>query len=174
MTGDPSAPAIDQALVRVDLATGAVQRTVPAGGQATFVTHVGSTLVASVQHVGDDPLKPRRLVALDWRTGRVLLRRGFDGPVDHLVTSGQDLWALQVRPGALLHLDPATLAPVASPLPLPGGRMLDIAAGAGYLWVTAADDGEVVAHRHGAGARSSASASAGRPPAWWSPATASG
>jgi YVTN family beta-propeller protein len=144
VNGDPLAPAVNQALVRVDVATGAVQQTVSAEGQATFVTRVGSKLVASVQHVGDDAFRPRRLLALDWRTGRVLFRRGFDGPVDHLVSSGNDLWALQVRPGALLHLDPTTLAPVASPLPLPGGRMLDVAAGAGHLWVTAVDTGELL------------------------------
>ena len=39
------------------------------GGQATFVTRVGNSVVASVDHVGDeDGLGPSRLIALDWRT----------------------------------------------------------------------------------------------------------
>ena len=55
-----------------------------------------------------------------------------------------DLWALETRPGALLRLDPLTLAPTAPPIRLSSGRAFDLAVGGGYLWVTAADAGEVL------------------------------
>ena len=69
------------------------------------MTRVGNAVVASVQHVGDDARGPSRLIALDWRTGRLLVRRGFEGPVGPLAGSGEDLWALELRPVTLLRLD---------------------------------------------------------------------
>ena len=124
------------------------------GGEVSSLAHVGERLIASVKPVGDDGFGPRRLVALDWRTGDVLAlgeshlddtdAREFDGPVDQVVQAGNALWALEVRPGRLLGLDPATLAPSSAPIPLSRGRTLGLAAGGGYLWVTAADAGEVL------------------------------
>ena len=70
--------------------------------------------------------------------------REFDGPVDRVVRVGNALWALEVRPGRLLRLDPSSLAPSSAPIRLPSGRTLGLAAGCGYLWVTAADAGDVL------------------------------
>ena len=84
------------------------------------------------------------LAVLDWRSGAVLGRRWFDPPVDQTVLRGSDLWALEARPGALLRVDSRTLEPTSAPLPLTPGRTLALASGAGYLWVTAADAGEVL------------------------------
>src|SRR2546426_412893 len=67
-----------------------------------------------------------------------------DGPVDHVVQAGNAVWALEVRPGRLLRLDPSTLAQSSPPIRLSSGRTLGLAAGGGYLWVTAADAGEVL------------------------------
>ena len=110
--------------------------------------HVGERLIASVKPVGDDGFGPRRLVALDWRTGDVLSlgeshlddtdAREFDGPVDQVVQAGNALWALEVRPGRLLRLDPSTLARVLrsdSALERP-----DAGAGRGR-WVSLGDGG---------------------------------
>src|SRR5207253_3148012 len=97
-----------------------------------------------VRPVGDSGFGPRRLVALDWRSGLVLAPRDFDGPFDHVVRAGDALWALEARPGTLLRLDPSTLAPAGAPIRLASGRTLGLASGAGYLWATAADAGEVV------------------------------
>ncbi len=141
---DAQPPVRDRPLLRLDLASGTVQRSFFPGGQASSVVHVGNRLLASVAHIGSDGLGPSRLVALDWRTGRLLTRRGFGGPVGSLAIDGKDLWGLQTKPGALLRLDPLTLSPTAAPLPLSEGRTLGLAVGAGYIWVTAADAGDVL------------------------------
>jgi streptogramin lyase len=144
LNGDPQRPAGDQPLLRLDLFTGAVARTVHLGGEVSYLAHVGGKLIAAVRPVGDRGYRPRRLVALDWRSGMVLAPRPFDGPLDHVVAAGNALWALVVRPGRLLRLDPGTLAPAGAPLRLSSGRTLGLAFGAGHLWVTAADAGEVL------------------------------
>jgi streptogramin lyase len=154
LNGDPRRPVGDRPLLRLDLATGTVAQTVHLGGEVSSLARVGQRLIASVKPVGDRGFGPRRLVALDWRSGAVLPlgeshlydtdAREFDGPVDRFVSAGNALWALEVRPGRLLRLDPLTLAPASAPIRLSNGRTLGLAAGAGYLWVTAADAGEVL------------------------------
>jgi hypothetical protein len=104
--------------------------------------------------VGGGGVGPRRLVALDWRTGAVLGlgeshlndtdAREIDGPVDQIVRTDNSLWALEVRPGRLLQLDPSTLAPISAPIRLSSGQTLGLAAGNAYLWATASDAGEVL------------------------------
>jgi len=144
LNGDPGSPAGDRPLVRLDLTTGAVSQTVHVNGEGAFLTRVGETLIASVKPVGDRGFGPRRLVALDWRSGIKLAPREFAGPFDRVVQAGNAVWALQARPGTLLRLDPSSLAPAGAPIRLSSGRTLGLAAGAGYLWVTAADAGEVL------------------------------
>ena len=156
LTGDPRGPVVDRPLLRVDPATGTVARTVrlPGGGEVSSLARVGGRLIASVKPIGDDGLGPRRLVAFDWRSGDALAlgashvndkdAREFDGPVDHVVEAGNALWALEVRPGRLWRLDASTLAPSYPPIRLSSGRTLGLAVGDGYLWVTAADAGEVL------------------------------
>ena len=154
LIGEPRRPVGDQPLLRVDPATGIVAQTVHVGGEVSSLARVGNRLIASVKPVGDSGFGPRRLVALDWRDGAVLTlgqshvsdtdARELDGPVDHVVPAGNALWALEVRPGRLLRLDPSTLAPASAPLALASGRALGLAVGAGYLWVSASDAGEVL------------------------------
>ena len=146
----------------------------PAGGQATFVTRVGGRLIASVAARRRRPVPASAPARLDWLTGRVLLRRGFGGPVDSRREHRQDLWALQVRPAALLHLDPATLAPTASPCRSLAGERWTSPPVRAALWVTAVDDGDGDPDRSGLRRDCNAWTSAGLPPASRSPATASG
>src|ERR1700751_5945494 len=54
------------------------------------------------------------------------------------------MWALEVRPGGLLQLDPSTLTPLPPPIRLSSGRTLGLAAGDGHLWVTATDAGQIL------------------------------
>ena len=144
LSHDPSRPVGQRPLLRLDLASGLVQQKVPLGGEASYLTRVGDRVIASVRHRGQAELGGRLLVAVDWHTGRVLARRGFNGPVDHLVASGRDLWALEDRPGALRRLDGVTLAPRGPPLRLWTGRTPDLAVGGGYVWVTAPETGEIL------------------------------
>jgi YVTN family beta-propeller protein len=141
---DAGPPVRDRPLLRLDLASGAIQRRILMGGQTSYLMHVGNRLLASVEHVGGEGSGPSLVVALDWRSGRVLARRQFPGLVGPLAKGGKDLWALQVRPGRLLRLDPLTLAPTAPPLQLSTGRTLGLAVGGGYVWATAADQGDVL------------------------------
>jgi hypothetical protein len=127
-------------LRRLDLSTGAWAKPVNLGGEISHLTRVGDRLIASVQHASGIG----QLASLDWRTGVVSTPpHWFDPPVDHVVVRGSELWALATRPGRLLRLDSTTLAPV-SAVRLSLGRALGLAAGAGYVWVTASDDGDVL------------------------------
>jgi YVTN family beta-propeller protein len=137
-------PVRDRPLLRLDLASGTVERTILVGGQASYLAHAGNRLLASVEHVGGRGSGPSLIVALDWRSGRLLGRRQFPTAVGPLAETGKDLWALQVRPAALLRLDPRTFAPTAAPLPLARGETLGLAVGGGYVWATAPDAAEVV------------------------------
>lgn len=144
INGDQQRRVGEKPLLRLDLATGLVQRAVSVGGEASYLTRAGDRLIASVRHVGEGEFGGRILFALDWRSGSVLVQRGFNGPVDHVVAGGKNLWALETKPGTLLRLDPRTLVPTAAPLRLSADRTLDLSYGAGYLWVTAADEGELL------------------------------
>jgi YVTN family beta-propeller protein len=133
----------NRTLLRLDLATGAALQRVPLAGSATSLAHMGQRLLVSVQHNGSGP-GPNLIEALDWRTARVLERREFSHVVGPLVQSGKDLWALQTGPAALLRLDPRTLEPTAAPIRLPEGQALGLAAGAGYVWTSEPDNGDVL------------------------------
>jgi YVTN family beta-propeller protein len=137
-------PVGDRPLLRLDLASGTIERKILVGGQASYLAHVGNRLFASVEHVGGSGSGPSFVVALDWQSGRVLARRQFPTLVGPLADDGTDLWVLQVMPAALLRLDPLTLVPKAPPLPLARGRALGLAVGGGYVWATASDASEVL------------------------------
>ena len=137
-------PVGDRPLLRLDLASGTIERKILVGGQASYLAHAGNRLFASVEHVGGRGSGPSQIVALDWQSGRVLARTQFPTLVGPLADDGTELWALQVTPAALLRLDPLTLAPKAAPLPLSRGRALGLAVGGGYVWATASDAGEIL------------------------------
>jgi streptogramin lyase len=126
-------------LLRLDLSTGTRAEPVYLGGEISNLTHVGDHLIASVQH----PSRLGQLAVVDWRTGDVLDRHWFERPVDQVLGFRGRLWALESGPAALLRIDAKTLEP-AAPIRLSRGRTLGMASGGGYLWVTAADDGEVL------------------------------
>ncbi len=137
---DSQEPAGDARLLRLDLATQAVTRSVHLDGEVSDLKRVGGRLIASVRHAGSGG----QLAVLDWRSGAVLDRHWYEGPVDQIVVRGNELWALGVQPGTLSRIDAATLLPASAPLRLSPGRMPALASGGGYLWVTAADTGEVL------------------------------
>ena len=150
-------------LLRLDPASGAVGQRVLLGGRATYLAHVGTRLLASVEQSGGSGSGPSLVVALDWHTGRVLARSQFPMLVGPLAESGRVLWALQVRPAALQRLDPLTLTPSGPPIQLSPGRALGLAAADGDVWVSEPDSGDVV--RVDAATRSIARAHVGGSPA---------
>lgn len=133
----------NRTLLRLDLASGATLQRVSLAGSATSLLHMGQKLLVSVQHNGSGS-GPNLIEALDWRTDRVLQRREFSHVVGPLVQSGQDLWALQNGPAALLRLDPHTLESTAAPVRLPEGQALGLVAGAGYVWTSEPDNGDLL------------------------------
>lgn len=137
-------PVGDRPLLRLDLASGTIERRILVGGQASYLAHVGNRLFATVEHVGGRGSGPSLVLALAWQSGRVLARGQLPTLVGPLADDGTDLWVLQVMPAALLRLDPRTLLPKAAPLPLSRGRALGLAVGGGYVWATASDAGEVL------------------------------
>jgi streptogramin lyase len=137
-------PVGDRPLMRLDLASGKIKETISVGGQASYLVHVGRRLFASVEHLGSSGSGPSLVTALNWQSGDKLARAQFPTQMGPLAAHGADLWVLQVTPGALLRLDPKTLAPKARPLPLSRGRALGLAVGGGYIWATASDAGEVL------------------------------
>ena len=154
VNGEPGSPAANRPLVRLDLATGTVTQTVHLGGEVSYVMRDGERLVASIKPSDGREPGHRRLVALDVRSGDVLSlgtshrsdtdARAIDGPFDQVVRAGNSLWALASRPGRLLEIDRSTLTPVAAPIRLASGSTPGLAAGDGYVWVTATDVGEVL------------------------------
>ena len=131
-------------LLRLDLASGAVKQRRFLGGRATYLLRLDRRLLASVEYNGSHGSGPSLIVALDWRTGRLLARREFPRLIGPLAESGGNLWALQVRPAALLRLDPLTLAPTAAPIRLSQGQAAGLAAAGGYVWTSEPDAGEML------------------------------
>ena len=107
LTGDAHARG-DRPLLRLDLASGTIERRILVGGQASYLAHVGNRLFASVEHVGGSGSGPSLIVALDWQSGVVLPlgeshlsdtdAQEIDGPVDQVVRAGNFLWALESGP----------------------------------------------------------------------------
>jgi hypothetical protein len=134
-------------LLRVNLATGAVQRTVPLNGEATNLARVGNRLIATVTAAGVNahPFgQPGYLLAVDWSTGRTIARRSVPIALGPLAVGHGVVWAAAVKPGALEEFDERTLAPIAPALPLTQTRVYGLASGDGYVWASASDDGDVL------------------------------
>ena len=139
LSGDSRETVGNERILRLDLATGAQAPSVELGGEVSHLAHAGDRMIASIRHTSG----LAELAILDWRTGAVLTRHWYDGPVDQTVFRGDELWALKA-PGTLLRLDPQTLDVISAPLLLSPGRTSALASGGGYLWATAADTGEVL------------------------------
>jgi hypothetical protein len=141
---NPSAgpPVRRGALVRIVHDT--VLQRVQLDGEAFHLARFGSRLIVSMQPAGDDGFGPGRLLALDWKSGRLLASRQLPGPGGALALGNGSLWVLQVRPATLLRLDPRTLADEAPPLRLADGRAFGLAFGAGHVWVASSEADELL------------------------------
>jgi hypothetical protein len=153
--GSPANPNLTPTgqLLRVDLATGTVTRTVPLPGGENYLVRYGNRLITNPGYAGspqscEHPTShctwAGELLAVDWETGRVLARRRAQEASGPMVVGGHALWVAQVGPATLQELDPTTLAPIAPPLALTRTRVYGLAWGAGYVWASASDDGDVL------------------------------
>jgi hypothetical protein len=116
--------------------SGEVERSMRMQGVVFTTARLGNRLFASLQPTGDDGFGRGRLLALHWKSGRILMSRTLPGPGGALALGAGSLWVLQVRPATLLRLDARTLADQAPPLRLSRGRAFGIAFGAGHVWVS--------------------------------------
>ena len=131
--------------VRIELATGAVEKTVPLTGEPSYTVRVGDALIAD--RFPDGPDKPGELLRLDWKTGEILARRSVPFGPGELVWGGGALWLGHFQrnaPSAIHQIDPETLQPLGDPLPISNHMSVGLAYGDGMLWATASDDGELV------------------------------
>jgi DNA-binding beta-propeller fold protein YncE len=140
LTRDSDKPAGAPRLQRLDLATNAPAQPVYLNGEVFQLARAGERLVASIRH----PSGLGELAVLDWSSGLELAHHWFDAPIDQTVVRRGALWALEEHPARLLRLDSRTLEPTAAPLRLARGQTPALTTGDGYLWVTAADSGEVL------------------------------
>jgi hypothetical protein len=142
---DPSGrpPIRPGSLLRIN-SRGHVERSLKTDGVVFTGARLGDRLFASLQPAGDDGFGRGRLLALDWRSGRVLASRKLPGPGGALALGAGSLWLLQVRPATLLRLDPRTLLDEAPPLRLSRGRAFGIAFGAGHVWVTDSEADQLI------------------------------
>jgi hypothetical protein len=140
-------------LLRVDLATGTVQQTVTMPGGENYLIRDGNRVIANPGFAGtpqtcagatSDCTSAGELLAVDWQTGHVLVRRRASAASGPMAVGDGALWVAQVGPGTLQKLDPTTLAPVAPPLALTRTRVYGLAWGAGYVWASASDDGDIL------------------------------
>ena len=97
-------------LVRLNLASGAVERTVPVTGVLSFTKRIGGS-VWTVSYDRNDS-GPGESLEVDWATGKVLHRLPFDRPVLGFDGGGGALWFVVGRsPATLVRLDPIRVSP---------------------------------------------------------------
>ena len=138
------APALDGRLDRVNLTTGAVEKSIPIRGVLSETRRLGASVWT--ERLGDYmDTKPGELLELDWRTGKILRRISLDGPPLGYDFGAGSLWVVVGRhPATLLRLNPTTGERVGKKIVLSQQRVIGLAFGAGAVWAAAAEDGFLV------------------------------
>lgn len=133
------------ALVRLNLATGAVERTVKVGGVlGGFAIRVGGGVWVARSADGTDT-KPGTVVELDWLTGAIRRRVAFAHPVFGMVYGAGSVWAVVgLAPATLVRIDPSQGKVVGKPVRIDANRVIGLAFGAGALWATGFEDGVLI------------------------------
>lgn len=145
MNCDIGGPCQTRGFVRIDLATGAVDRTVALEGEPSFSIRVGDALIAGYSPNGFG--KPSQVLRLDWTTGDILARASFPYGSGQLAAGDGQLWLSAFRPdnaGIVQQLDPVTLRPIGEPLQYSGHYSNGLAYGGGMLWASASVDSQLV------------------------------
>jgi streptogramin lyase len=129
---------------RLDLVTGAVQKTVTVTGSASAAMRVGHSL-----WVGDNAdwldTKPGTFRELDWKTGALRDILPFNRPVFGEAYGAGSLWFIVGRaPATLVRVDPRTRYVIGKPIRLDRNRVIGLAFGEGSVWATAFEDGKLI------------------------------
>jgi hypothetical protein len=137
-------------LVRINPATGAVQQQVSLIGATANLAVDGKRLIADPGITGTSTAGPAagELISVDTRTGAVLSHRRQQITGGPMTIGDHALWEIQEHQGStpttLQKLNPATLTPIAPPLPLSEtSDVHGLTSGDGYIWATE-DAGEVL------------------------------
>ena len=138
------APALTGHLDRVNLTTGAVEKSIPMRGVLSETRRLGASVWT--ERLGDfRDTKPGGLLELDWKTGNVLRRISFDGTPFGYDFGAGSLWVVVGRnPATLLRLNPTTGQQIGNAIVLSRQRVIGLAFGAGAVWAAAAEDGLLV------------------------------
>ena len=127
------APALNGRLDRINLATGAVEKSIPMRGVLSETRRLGTSVWT--ERLGDMDTKPGALLALDWRTGKVQRRISFDDTPFGYDFGAGSLWVVVGRnPATLVRLDPTTGKQVGRKIVLSTQRVIGLAFGAGAVW----------------------------------------
>jgi hypothetical protein len=130
-------------LERVNLTSGAIERTLLITGFIGPAIHLGNVLW--VGRYSDAMFtKPGELDELDWNTGKLLGRLPFDRGVSDVTYGDRSLWVtLGASPATLVRVDPATVRAIGNPIVVAPGGAIGSAFGSGAVWETSFDDGSL-------------------------------
>ena len=130
--------------MRLDLATGAVRKTVAIKGIASFTIRAGNSLWVGANGDWFDKTAGT-FREFDWKTGAVKNIIPFAHPVFGAAYGGGSLWFVVGRaPATLVEVDAATSRVIGKPIRLDRARVIGLAFGAGAVWATGFEDGRLI------------------------------
>jgi|tagenome__1003787_1003787.scaffolds.fasta_scaffold20986712_1 DNA-binding beta-propeller fold protein YncE len=131
-------------LVRIDVATGAVRKTIAIKGVASSTIRAGSSVWVGANGDWFDETNGTYR-EFDWKTGAVKNIIPFAHPVFGAAYGGKSVWIVVGRePATLVQVDAATSRVVGKPIRLDRSRVIGVAFGAGAIWATAFEDGKLI------------------------------
>jgi hypothetical protein len=131
-------------LVRLDLATGTVRKTVAIKGIASSTIRAGNSVWVGANGDWFDKANGT-FREFDWKTGAVKNIIPFAHPVFGVAYGDESLWFVVGRaPATLVQVDAATSRVIGRPIRLDRSRVIGLAYGAGAVWATGFEDGRLI------------------------------